>query len=377
MQVCSPCLGENEYFRTLIAEQNVRGKCTFCGKKDLIINYDEVLEIVNDAMERFFVWADGDLPYDPEDDEYLGTTYYTDDAVQDLFMRDPSQGHYEMKVIDELVRCLDEGQLLCDRYWRGDDYDSIMENSWSDFCEYVKHNKRFFYHLHDAPIGDDFDIFPSEMLEAIVAVVSECNLIKPVDIGQLVFRARTTANKPIKGKSHLGSAPLASASASRMSPAGIPHFYGAFDTMTAIKETLPKKYTGIISHSSWEITRELKVIDFSIQLELPSIFDGSKSMLYDVYGFLRGFLQDIAKPITKDNQEHIEYAPTQLISEYIRTKLPDLDGIIFKSSRANGICLVLFPQENDRPESGRLLYKKADFTVFCNGQPIRDQKAKP
>ena len=69
--------------------------------------------------------------------------------------------------------------------------------------------------------------------------------------------------------------------------------------------------------------------------------------------FLRGFAHDISQPVLKDEREHIDYVPTQILSEHIRHiyKTPDnaaIDGIIYKSSKegANDACVIFIENED-------------------------------
>ncbi len=70
--------------------------------------------------------------------------------------------------------------------------------------------------------------------------------------------------------------------------------------------------------------------------------------------FLHGFRRDITKPIERDGREHIEYVPTQVVTEYLRLvyrlpeeDAPSLDGLVFTSARSGGKSVVLF-LDNDR-----------------------------
>ncbi|WP_315264419.1 RES family NAD+ phosphorylase, partial [Tannerella forsythia] len=54
-----------------------------------------------------------------------------------------------------------------------------------------------------------------------------------------------------------------------------------------------------------------------------------------------------SKDIKHDNKIHIEYVPTQIMTEYFRyvfTEISDIkiDGILYPSSQNGGNCYVLF-----------------------------------
>ncbi len=63
--------------------------------------------------------------------------------------------------------------------------------------------------------------------------------------------------------------------------------------------------------------------------------------------FLHRLARDISRPIIRDDRVHIEYVPTQVVTEFIRSaKTEDgksFDGIRLRSSRqGDGMSLVLF-----------------------------------
>jgi hypothetical protein len=84
--------------------------------------------------------------------------------------------------------------------------------------------------------------------------------------------------------------------------------------------------------------------------------DGSD---YDWALFMSRFLRDFSSPIERDDRIHIDYVPTQVITEYLRdTKLNgrQVDGIKYRSARSKGgICYVLFVDEYGvQPNAGDL-----------------------
>lgn len=83
-------------------------------------------------------------------------------------------------------------------------------------------------------------ISASRMLDAIGETVEQVELIRTLPSSTKLFRGRVgPARKPYRTGRSLGPPPRDKATASRMSPAGIPMFYGTFDEYTAIAETVP------------------------------------------------------------------------------------------------------------------------------------------
>lgn len=63
-------------------------------------------------------------------------------------------------------------------------------------------------------------------------------------------------------------------------------------------------------------------------------------------------IPELAKPIARDRSIHVEYIPTQVVTEYFRTAFlhdgSPIDGIRYQSARHSGHCsLVLFADQED------------------------------
>lgn len=138
----------------------------------------------------------------------------------------------------------------------------------------------------------------------------------------------------------------------RMSPSGIVMFYGAMDRDTALVETFQPEREGANNKRVWvasfEVLRELRLLDLTRPPAVPSIFDASRRDLRDGIIFLREFVEDLVQPIKRDGQELIDYVPTQIVTEYIRHRFrtengEPVDGILYASSkRSSGAACALF-----------------------------------
>lgn len=170
-----------------------------------------------------------------------------------------------------------------------------------------------------------------------------------------MYRARHTWDlaREFIDVSSLGPPSAAQAvGASRMSPAGIPVFYGALDLDTAIEETLAHAGAGgtrsqvKVCWGSFRTISPLTVIDLTSLPQVPGFFSPHRSDR-EALAFLHDFTSDVARPIPADGREHSEYAPTQVVAEYFRHvyKSPDgrpVDGILYPSSKTGGRACVLF-----------------------------------
>jgi hypothetical protein len=168
-----------------------------------------------------------------------------------------------------------------------------------------------------------------------------------------IFRTRIHQNtRSFTNANEMGTVPLEHAKyANRMSPAGIPMFYGAFDPETALLETVDDADISackVASTGAFQVIKKMEVLDLTKTFQFPSIFDQNRGHLRSTLIFLRNFKEEISKPIRKNGAEHIEYVPSQIFTEYIRHIYKDqsnnnIEGILYPSTkRTGGVCCVLF-----------------------------------
>jgi hypothetical protein len=86
---------------------------------------------------------------------------------------------------------------------------------------------------------------------------------------------------------------------------------------------------------------------------------------HEALRFLHRLADDISRPIERDDRVHIEYVPTQVVIEFLRTtKLPEgvkLDGIRYRSSRREGgMSLVLFADRRNVEGASNDTWPKPD-----------------
>lgn len=208
-------------------------------------------------------------------------------------------------------------------------------SQWQTFCENVKHRARYFNHK-------DFSV--TNFLEKFE------NALKKIEHSEnlTIYRARkiNSLKEEITINSNpaceLGKVPIQFAQNNRFSPIGISYGYFAMDSITAKKE-IRTKDEDKIAIGKFRITDELKLIDFRFQTmkNKVNIFNDNLDLsLYCQQRFIKDFLQDISKPV-KDNDQQLEYVPTQIMAEYIWHL--GYDGFLFDSSQnLGGVNLVIF-----------------------------------
>lgn len=189
-----------------------------------------------------------------------------------------------------------------------------------------------------------------EIANVVVNKLDKFELIIPISMKTDLIRVRIDNDTEHKTAAALGTPPAQFANQSnRMSPAGVPMFYGAYDLKTAFSETFdPEIHEGAIaSVGTFRPLRQLRILDLANLPNVPSIFDEDEQHLIHPLRFLHSFASDISKPIQRDGREHIDYVPTQIVTEYFRRifKIDNqcIDGISYRSSKKGGeIAFVLF-----------------------------------
>jgi hypothetical protein len=123
---------------------------------------------------------------------------------------------------------------------------------------------------------------------------------------------------------------------------------------TALRETAAE--AGTYAVGSFRALREITVLDLAELPPIPSLFaEIPRSLEYDprrTLIFLHEIARDISRPIAHDDHIHVEYVPTQVVTEYMRTVQTEdgrqLDGIRYRSARHDdGISIVLFADQRN------------------------------
>jgi hypothetical protein len=102
----------------------------------------------------------------------------------------------------------------------------------------------------------------------------------------------------------------------------------------------------------WTNTRILQVLDLSRLPKRPDYYARQRWSL-DHLIFLEDFVKDISRPVVHDGHEHIDYVPTQILTEYFRYVYEGidgarLDGIVYPSAqRKRRKSIVIFASHQE------------------------------
>jgi len=348
--VCAECFVDSA-LRKFASAHAEADTCDFCGTRragqPIAAPVDLLVELIAESLR--VEWANPDdvgVPYDSGEGGYQGRVYDTWDL---LWALEPVEDDAARQVvIDALTQ-----QLWCERdFWRLARHE-VLTASWQRFREIVTHRTRYLFLAAPGPDADLEDrelVAPRDMLDAIAATIDEVNLTRALPAGSVWWRAR--AHQPgtptLPTAAALGTAPVEKTRSNRMSPAGIAMFYGAAEQRTAIEEVGGTSHDRHVTVGAFELARPLMVLDLTELPEVPSLFDRDRRQQRPALRFLHEFSQDVSKPVRPDDREHLDYIPTQVVTEYFRHvyRTPErrqVIGLLYRSSHpGGGICCVLF-----------------------------------
>jgi hypothetical protein len=351
--VCAECVVDS-FLASIVNENLCSDKCDYCQSEsdiEIAADFDTVVEHINQSIRNYYSPAqDIALPY--TEGQYILEDDNLDEVLYDFDPGWPSNFRDDIcnSIIGDNWVSAPQGE------WYKAPRDSSLSYDWKSFQNLVMYKNRYLF------LSEPFDEDECEtedsiplcfMLDEIGKIVDRLGLIKSISNEQDFYRVRKTSNGHIYNSfDEIGIPPAKNVGSGRMNPAGIPYLYLAFDSETAIAETINERENEFcLAHL--KLKENTCVLDFSTSIQKPSIFDNDKYNRLCEYKFIKGFIDDITKPIEKDGKEHIDYVPTQIISEYFRyrfrgKKNSKIDGIIYPSSKnMHGRNLALFVSKND------------------------------
>ncbi|KAF5077220.1 RES domain protein [anaerobic digester metagenome] len=335
--ICFKCIGDNG-LKNFIKANAKYNSCSYCNRKNNdndSITLEMFLKHVQQSLRREYVIPENAcIAHDGE--RWIPEPYDISDVL-DLEPIFSKHGEIEKDVIS----LLSGNEYSVPAYNGFEQY----QDMWEKFVYFVKYKTRFMFFRDDFAI-DQYDD-PRGILDAAGQLMHQ--IIRPIPAGTQVTRIRilSESNRQMHACDLGTNTPERTKSTSRMSPAGIPLFYGADTLTTAVKEVAQSTKGGHCYAGIFETSRSSLMIDFTKQIKVPSIYDQKNSHKRASKRFLERFSSEMALPVNKDGDENIDYVPTQIVSEFIRLMLKhnkkNIDGIIYNSSQhQGGICYALF-----------------------------------
>ncbi|WP_321344476.1 HEPN-associated N-terminal domain-containing protein [uncultured Draconibacterium sp.] len=367
----------NDYaIKEYIKKNGVKEVCDWTEEESTCILMSDLVEFIDkriqtDYVEPYYAGAG----YDKEE------TFY-EDRFPGLFV----QSSLEV-LTDHLVDTPFEilkyiADRLSEEYWtRKELYEPLQgeldAQNWEKFKYLIKHKVRFMFfnesEKHETPSYESYSD-PYTILKKFRDAIFTHELIVEIEANKLdIYRARMhKRQKRQLNFTELGPPPEEIAQANRLSPAGITMFYGALEEETAIIEVLDiNKPDYFITTGRFSNLKALRLIDFT-QLNWISIFDEANEKKRETYVLLSQFLEDLTKPISNDGSQHIEYIPTQVVTEYLKSSFnsdlnQEIHGLIFPSTKRKGHenVVLFFNGQNVTNDKNEL-----DKYLLLNPMPI-------
>lgn len=335
-----------------IDEYSEGGTCSYCGDVFLesgIIPMEFLVEFISKGI--FYFYGDPNdegVAYDSSEGGWQGVNVMDS---YDLFHDEIFLDIDNQEIQNDLVNCFSDNQYCLKNPYNLSEHQELSFD-WKHFSSIVKHKIRYSFFrtkVFDIDDGKEF----SQILLDIAKGVDSLSLITEIKEKSKIFRCRQhKASETPDTFAALSSPPDKYATQpNRMSPAGISMFYGSLKKETAklevIDSILIKVYPSL-TMATFKVIQPLQIVDFTLIKGLPSIFDSKSRKNYYLVLFFLTFAKEIAKEIHHDGRQHIEYIPTQILTEYFRYVFEDIseikvDGIKYNSSKApNDKCIVLF-----------------------------------
>jgi hypothetical protein len=355
--VCATCL-EDEALQQF-ANQNTQGhNCDYCGQTSMtagVVPLDRIIEFMRGAIKQ--EW---------------------DDPANDAPLRESSEGGgYDVHTIDgeTLLSVIgfdvSNRQLMADitsafekHDWCARDWELLSPTErwsfgWDRFQHVVKHQRRYTFWYSKDDIEDvshpDY-LPPADMLKEIESVIRGMKLVKEFPVGYLFWRLQPHPKGKIpSAPREFTSPPIELAKQpNRMSPAGVPMFYGADDFETAHLELVDANdWDGkSVSGVQFKNVIPINLLDLTSIPSPPSYFSPRGPIRRHYVHFLNKFVERLSEPIDKDGREHIEYVPTQVFTEFVRHVMKGpggapVHGIRYSSSKNRVPCYVIFATQEE------------------------------
>ncbi|HJP62601.1 MAG TPA: HEPN-associated N-terminal domain-containing protein [Mucilaginibacter sp.] len=359
--VCSSHI-DDYAIKLFIRRNGEKLQCDYCKKYRNVVQLEQLMYFLTDALLHFFTDPANFMSYESAEGGYLGDYDGPWEMLESLGLEVADEKLYE-----DIFESLDHSSAWSDEGVKKSDF---KYEAWRHFSYFVKHQSRYLFSCMETLRVGARRATAEGFIKEIASDIRHQRMLATVPAGTSIYRCRQHPHpNDVRRAADICSPKVEFAIyPNRMSAAGVPMFYGAFEPKTAMLETLrdddhTKPYYTIAEFACKE---DLHLIDLS-KIPYISPFDQENWELFDRLSFLHKFLDDFSKPVAHDGKEHIEYVPTQVITEYFRHKFyrngkKPIDGIIYPSSKNRKLnACVLFM---DHYECLDRMNLKSDLTTY-------------
>lgn len=343
MTVCSSCLLDHELKRRIGRHlSDACNPCTFCGNLPAT-EFDNLMEIVAEALMR--EWGhpgEAGAYWDGREGGWQGVDVFATEDILDE--------HRDAFASEDVFDAVVDAMRGDDEWVRRDlarltPYQSLTF-SWQEFRRAVMHKTRFvFWSRAASKVDQDDEVVPSNLLDEVLDMVNKYGMARVAQKGTEFVRARVSASEREWDAGALGTVPERLAiQSNRMSPSGIPMFYAASDTATAVAEANAQSESEYVAAGYFQGSRDILLVDLTNLPDVPSYFheEVGRRRERDSMLFLHNFVRDLRKPVGQVRE--IDYIPTQVVTEYFLKAARGAgiaDGLSYPSVVGNGSCYAL------------------------------------
>jgi hypothetical protein len=333
---CTECFNDS-ILKDHINSNGTQGNCNYCGAQNVnCINPEDLEDIFTplvklyDIVENFmpgeelrefegqFIWEK--LNYDWE--IFAFYEYHKQEKlVREIFesQSDPKEG--DDQFLNSWVEIED------DYYGHREDSQGDLARLWNAFCDEIKYENRYF----------PTKTLNSELLTNLISLLGT-----PIQMGNRYYRARNPGSKIKLPPSKMGKPPKELSQSGRANPKGIPYLYLSSAIKTAIAEIRPY-HKARVTVGKFQVINSLNVVDLrDPHIDSPFQFGNRLEFAYRYMGFLRKLGSELSKTVDP-NFADLEYIPLQYLCECIKTE--DYDGVLYKSSVADGDNIAVFSDD--------------------------------
>lgn len=342
-RVCSACFDDDD-LRLWIRDFNGPRGCDACGKFDSpTCAFSLLCSHIQSCLQQYWGFAVEQLPYESAEGGYQGTTWNTAEILFDevgLSLPRDSKDRLFYALLGGLT-----DETWCEYDWLTLDHDVALRTSWERLCETVKHKRRFFFHSDGTDNRDSYT--PASLLTTIAHIGQHMGLVRDLPVATTLWRARPDLDRNVRVKpADFGPPPVHLAlQSNRMNPPGIPLLYLASTAKTAVHETRATE----ARVGQWKAVRPLRVLDLRRLPRIPGYFSDTERNDRLALCFLHHFASDVMTPVARDQRVHVDYLPSQVVTEFFRDFDFDdgrLDGIAYGSTvHAAGWNVALFADQ--------------------------------
>lgn len=354
--VCARCFTDRGLVE--FVEQNaVSLSCSFCesvGETAIAAPIEDVSEHFLECVFREYDLAVNQLGWVGSEGGYMGPHWDGFDLATEVLELDFPQNN-EWTLLEALFGEYFDQDWCPENAYGLDDLER-PRYSWEYFRKVVMHERRYFF-MDDQGDPDDAEVFsPAEILQTVFEYARDMGLFREFPAGSRIVRARKEGDgERYDSPGELGPPPyVAAKQANRMSPAGIPMFYGCDDDDTALLEVA--EGPGNYALGTFKTMRPAVLLDLTNIPEVPGLFepvhDFQEVDPRRALRFLHHISREISRWVEKDDRVHIEHVPTQVVTEFIRARVmlgtSRVDGIRYNSSVNEGhSSYVLFADQSN------------------------------